>query len=278
VSGRERDARPAAGNGPEHPSDLLASYVLGLLDGDEHDQVEEHVRGCSTCTEEVQELRGVLDVLPFAAPPVAPPPAARQALMDRVAASRRDAPDARRDVTPAVPPKSGGWLGAWGASAGWATALACAAVAGVSVWQLAVTRNELSALRQERAAAETRLLAQIDALGQLDPQVTRVAALRGDAQAATIQGRFVYQPNSATALAVLEHLPPLQPGKTYQFWLIQGATPVSAGTFHADSAGTGSLVVRAPSAIGSYSGLGLTAEPEPGVTSPTGAILASGAL
>ena len=86
------------------------------------------------------------------------------------------------------------------------------------------------------------------------------------------------QPNRTTALALWEHLPPLPADKVYQFWLIQGATPVSAGTFRADADGTGTLVIQAPSDMGSYSGLGLTAEPAPGVAAPTGPILASGPL
>src|SRR5439155_317484 len=114
-------------------------------------------------------------------------------------------------------------------------------------------------LRQDRAAAESRLQAQAEVLGQLDPRVTRVAALRGSAQAAAIQGRVVFDANSPTALAWLEHLPPLQPGKVYQLWLLQGATPVSAGTFRSAPDGTGTLVIRAPGGVGSYSGLGLTA-------------------
>jgi anti-sigma-K factor RskA len=263
---------------PEHPRDLLASYALGLLDGEEQSRVEEHVRGCPSCTAEVQEVRAALDALPLAASPVAPPPAARDALMTRVSATVRRAPSVQPGALGAPSPGSGGWTGMRGGIAGWATAVACAALAIASTWQLVRTRAEVGALRQDRAALESRLQAQVDALRQLDPQATRATTLRGQAPAAGIQGVVVYQPNSPTALAVLEHLPPLDAGKTYQLWLIQGSTPVSAGTFDADSAGTGTLVIRAPNNIGTYSGLGLTAEPIPGVASPTGAILATGAL
>ena len=269
-----------SGGSAEHPDELLASYALGLLEGDEHEQVEEHIRGCPTCAEEVHELREALDALPLAVPPVMPPPAARQALMDRVSASvrgeRRAAPDEAAVATRHDP--AGRGKGVWPGTAGWAAALAGAAVAGLSIWQAAVVRNELAAARQERAATEAALRRQVEALSQLDPQATRVAALRGGPQAAAIEGRVVYQPNRPTALAVLDHLPPLQPGQVYQLWLIQGSTPVSAGTFRADASGTGTLVVQAPSSVGSYSGLGLTAEPEPGMAAPTGAILATGAL
>src|SRR5207249_9929911 len=130
-----------------------------------------------------------------------PPPAARQALMARVSATVRDAPRAQREVTMATALRPAGWPSSWGAAAGWTAALACAAVAAASAWQLALTRGELATLRQDRAAAESRLQAQAEVLGQLDPQVTRVAALRGSAQAAAIQGRVVFDANSPTALA-----------------------------------------------------------------------------
>ena len=282
----ERDGGPppvaSPGSPPEageHPTDLLASYALGVLEPDEHEAVEAHVRGCATCAAELQELRGAVDALPFAAPPVAPPVSVRQALMERVGATVREPARTGEDVEPAMlraAPAARG--GAWTPAAAWGVALACAAVAAVSTWQLIATRADLTALRRDAAAQEAALRQQVDALAQMDPQSLRVAPLRGSPQAAGISGRVLYDANGTNGLAVLDHLPPLPPGKVYQLWLLQGATPVSAGIFRSDSDGTGSLVIRAPRAIGSFSGLGLTAEPDPGVAAPTGAILATGAL
>ena len=102
--------------------------------------------------------------------------------------------------------------------------------------------------------------------------------LRGSGQSAAIAGRVLFEANGRNGLAILDHLPPLEPGKVYQLWLLQGATPVSAGTFRSDAAGTGTLVIRAPGPFGGFSGFGLTAEPDPGGAAPTGAILATGAL
>jgi hypothetical protein len=141
-----------------------------------------------------------------------------------------------------------------------------------------VAREQLSTLRQAQAASELALRRQHEVLAQMDPQTTRLVSLRGSVGAAAISGRLLYEASGTSGLAVLEHLPPLPPGKVYQLWLLQGTTPVSAGTFQPDQDGTGTLVVRAPGAIAAYMGLGLTAEPEPGLPSPSGAILASGAL
>lgn len=267
----------------EHPRDLLPSYALGLLEGAEQEQVEAHVRNCPTCTADLHELRGVLDALPLAAAPVTPPPAARQALLDRVAATIEVQPEksatTRRTGAPVQPAaRAGSWGGAGWASAGWGVALACAIVAGVSTWQTVSARRELATMRQEQASTEAALRQQIDVLSQFDPQTTRIAAVRGAPPASGITGRLLYQPNGSTAVALLDHLPELPAGKVYQLWLIQGATPVSAGIMEAGPNGSGSLVIRAPGNIGSYSGFGITAEPAPGVAAPTGAILASATL
>src|SRR3954447_7262953 len=216
------DANGGATGGADHPRELLASYVLGLLEGDELERVEEHLARCPICAAEVRGLRATLDVLPLAVTPVTPPPTARRALMDRVAATVRGAPRAEQEamaIATAAGPAAR-WPRASAGAAGWAAALACVAVAAVSTWQLVATRSELAAERQERAAAEATLRGQMAALNQLDPQATRVATVSGTPQSSAIQGRVVYQPNRTTALALWEHLPPLPADKVYQFWLI----------------------------------------------------------
>jgi len=262
-----------------HPTDLLPSYALGVLEPDEQEAVEAHVRDCPTCTAELRDLRTAVDSLAFAAAPATPPPAARQALMERVGVTARPGPSgAVLDQGAVAIPPPASRAGGWTPLAAWGVALACAAVAATSTWQLITTRGELTALRRDTTATEAALRQQVDALAQMDPRSTRVVALSGSAQAPSISGRVLYESNNRTGLAVLDHLPPLQPGKVYQLWLLQGSTPVSAGTFLSDRGGTGALVIRAPNVIGSYSGFGLTAEPDPGVPAPTGAILAAGAL
>jgi predicted anti-sigma-YlaC factor YlaD len=44
----------------EHPHDLLEAYGLGVLEGDEELQVEQHLAGCSQCRKEFVELQGFI--------------------------------------------------------------------------------------------------------------------------------------------------------------------------------------------------------------------------
>jgi len=141
-------------------------------------------------------------------------------------------------------------------------------------------QREAAAARAEVAALYAALEEQAEVLDQIDPAGGRLAALRGSA-GTPIEGRVVYQPAGQTAWAVLEHLPSLNAGRVYQLWLLpttQGAPPVSAGTFVPGPSGTASVVIRAPSRLAGFAGIGLTTEPAPGCTAPTGPIPANGSI
>ena len=46
-------------NRPEHPEQLLPFYVNGTLEGEEHRQVETHLRSCLVCRREVEALKAL---------------------------------------------------------------------------------------------------------------------------------------------------------------------------------------------------------------------------
>lgn len=296
-----------------HPKELLPSFVLDALEEDERGNVETHLTGCASCRAEVAELTAAADALVTSITPVAPPPAARERLMARVAADRAHERALRESqmmavtdpitgaprVTEPFPRPQGqarrprglggfGSLGGLSGPGGWASGIALAAVvlAGLTSWQTVTTQRELAAARQEMAQLRGALREQADALAELTAPGTRATPLEETQQtggSATVSGQvgqMVYQPNGRSALFVLERLPALQPGRVYQLWFLRpgGAAPTSAGTFTLDAGGRASLVVRAPERLGTYSGIGLTAEPAPGRPAPTGPILASGSL
>jgi len=71
---------------------------------------------------------------------------------------------------------------------------------------------------------------------------------------------------------VIAGLATLEPGKTYQVWLIEGA-PVSAGLLTVDANGQGVLILTAETAISSFKSIGISIEPEGGSEQPTGDIV-----
>ncbi|MGH7359639.1 MAG: anti-sigma factor, partial [Candidatus Rokuibacteriota bacterium] len=60
-------------------------YALGALDGAELAEFEAHLAtGCATCEARLRETREALAVMPRALPPVAPPPALRARVLERI--------------------------------------------------------------------------------------------------------------------------------------------------------------------------------------------------
>ncbi|MBX3310296.1 MAG: anti-sigma factor [Cryobacterium sp.] len=66
---------------------------------------------------------------------------------------------------------------------------------------------------------------------------------------------------------LVNHLPALPAGKTYQLWYIGGSGPVSAGTFEADAGATTWRVLDGAMSAGDT--VGVTVEPAGGSTAPT---------
>jgi anti-sigma-K factor RskA len=84
---------------------------------------------------------------------------------------------------------------------------------------------------------------------------------------------LIADPNSSSGILVIAGLASLEPGKTYQVWLINASVPVSAGLLTVDANGQGVFILTADSAIGSFNSLGISIEPEGGSEQPTGEIV-----
>jgi anti-sigma-K factor RskA len=78
-------------------------------------------------------------------------------------------------------------------------------------------------------------------------------------------GRLVVD-EAGSAVLVLDSVPPVPAGKTYQAWVITGDTPVSAGVF---SAAGDTAVVPIPQPVPPGAVVAVTVEPDGGVSSPT---------
>jgi anti-sigma-K factor RskA len=98
---------PSAGCGSD-----VAAYALGALTDEETQRFEAHLRTCELCRADLAQLTPVVDVLPGAAEPVAPPPELRDRIMrvvegearERARASRRAERKRRFGLLSAVRP------------------------------------------------------------------------------------------------------------------------------------------------------------------------------
>ena len=69
-----------------HPqsSEDFDLYVLGVLDDDEHELLEEHFRSCDQCRHKLDAARGRISLLGLAVPLVVPSPAVRERLLGQI--------------------------------------------------------------------------------------------------------------------------------------------------------------------------------------------------
>jgi anti-sigma-K factor RskA len=223
----------------QHPHPDLAGYVLGALDPGEAAAFEQHLAGCDICRAEVDELRGLPELMQRAAPPVEVPPGLRErtfAAVERAAGSRRG-PLLRLAAV--------------------AAALVVALVGGVVVSQSGGGRGEVIevalAAQQGQAGRATAELRRVEDGVDVHMEVSGLAA---NPPGSVYECWFVGQGDT------LE-----QPNR------------VSAGTFTVGASGRASLRMHSAADLGRFRVMGVTLERDGGDPRRTGEkVLVSGQI
>ncbi len=281
----------------EHPHDSLPAFVLGTLDADEALRINAHVIQCPECRAEVETFQAVLSALPYAATPRQPPAHIKQQLLARIAAS---APARASASPPRATPR---WMQAF---AGGTLALSLAfgymlydsnsrvtAIGG----ELAQTRQSIAQMTAQHNTNQTTI-AQISDQHEQDQQ----ALVRMQEQIARDQESMTYiaapqtvhhtlggsdnraratmymQPGNTEAVLVIQGMPRVAPGKTYQLWLAKPGAQVAAETFDVADDGTAMLRIKAPAPLSEYDQAMITIEQAGGASSPSDEIVLSGPL
>lgn len=181
---------------------LTAAYALDALDPEERRAYESHLETCETCRAELASFADVTGALAVAASGSAPPPGLRERMLEAARAEPQvvvPLEARRRRTTPVL-----------------AAAAAIAAILALAVGLRAASlSSELD---------ETRSV--LDVL--VHPEARTVALEQGD-------GSLVVDPDGRAVL-VLHDVGPAPSGKTYEMWIIEGKTPVSAGLFRGGDA------------------------------------------
>jgi len=258
--------------------ELAAACALGALEPPDLAEVERHLAAPGPhdgCREAVDRARAAAAELAYALPEVKPPPGARSALEARIGRPR-----SRRTSR----------MGA----VGWAAAAAAAVALVLSqVYRLDARRlrddvaqaraaalaaaEERDRLRAALRSSEGAAALQREALALLDRPGTRLVPMapqRGEAARAVA----VIDIHGGRAVVASTTMPS-QPGKTYQLWVIRGASaPRAAGFMRAAPDGTAAGEVdRALLQGGPPDAFAVSLEPAGGSPAPT-RILAVGEL
>ena len=253
---------------------LAATYAVGALDGQERVEFERHLAaGCDACEATLRESGETLAALARSRPPMIPPPAVKEELMRRIAATtpvRREASRPRPLV--------------WAVGT-IAAMIAAAAFTGTYVAtryeaQLGAMARESAALRarveREEAALREQVAVYRNAADLLrDPQA-QVVTLRGLGPSPGATGRVVWHPFNGGYVFVA-NLPSAPPGKAYELWTIGDAAPQPAGVFQVDASGRGVHRIAPVEGGKPVKVFAVTLETEAGVQRPEGPMVLASA-
>lgn len=261
-----------------HGHDVIAArlgeYALGYLTPEERREVEAHVRECTECAVELQELGLVMEGLARAPEPAVPSPALKGRVLARLANEPQDLLPVAAGPIGAVPSRRAGWSGAWLAAAA-AVILAVGGALFVSHDRERRLATELGRLAGDITDLQARLdssAAQADmALSILTATDMRRIELTGGSGGQASLARAYWSPTRGLLVAA-DRLPVPPPGRVYQVWLIGGGAPVSAGLLGSPTSGRGMLIAPPPGGISSGPvTVAVTDEPPGGLSAPTGA-------
>jgi len=247
---------------------LLAAYAIGdaTLDA----PTRTHLLACQTCQQTLREYSGVVQMLPFDAPPVAPPPALRDRLIAAVQAETMQATSGSTTRTSA-PPASAQARKRRGPIIGLRVAFGTALVVIVALlgWNIS--------LQQQLASQTTALTANREGwqtlVGMLNDPTLVSYRMSGSVAQGTVWG----VPQRELACLMIENLPAPPSGQIYQVWLRNGKSWSSAGTFEFRP-GNRWFMIRPMQAFSNYSAVLVTTEPAGGSEWPTGPALIQGDL
>ncbi len=253
--------------GPHANPEDLDLYALGALDGEDKQALDAHLRNCPHCQQQFAAARRRTALVGLAAPPVAPRPQVKSALMDKVRTEKR-AP-----ITQTIPSKTR--KKRWGLRFSLGFGLATAMLA-FATYELAKQDLERGKQLQQLQAQLSEDAAALQAMGQVTgaPDSAQITLLQQPNQPPG-QARMLY--NARMGLGVYSgQIAPAPSGKSYQLWLVPSSgAPVDAGLVDSNQQ-NGAVVVRLAPGLAPKA-FAVTLEPRGGRPQPTGPMVLLGA-
>ena len=235
----------------EHVLDLLPAYALGCLDEEDDLQVIEHLTTCGVCRAELETYRSLVNELPFAVAESDPPSELKEMILARARKAKSLAP-ARQSLP-------------W-----WQRITRLGAV---PVWS-AMSLVLVLVL----GASNLLLWGRLNTLENKPQTDLMTVPLQATSASSGASGMLVISRDGDHGTLVVDGLSALDPAQQYQLWLIRDGKRTSGGVFSVDQQGYGSLWVKSPAPLISYSSFGITIEPAGGSPGPTGKKVLGGDL
>ncbi len=233
-------------NGMNHVrfEELKDAYVLGALPGEERRELEEYLASHPERQAEIGELEAVASLLALSPQEQEPPPELRRRIMDAVEAEAVHPAESRRSWRALI----GRFLGPRNLALGAAALL----VVGLFSWSM-LLQGEVQDLQGRVQSLQNQpqesQMVKLDGTGTEQGARAKVVTLEGD-----------------RAVLVVEEMPPVPEGKTYQIWVIEDDVPKPGGLFEP---GGGSVAAVVEHPVGGGDVVAVTVEPEGGSAQPT---------
>lgn len=231
----------------EHYRENLAPYAFDALESGDVSALEAHLRTCKTCPPELESYRQIGAGLLSALPPRTPPARLRWNLQKRLAAPA----GIRRP-----------WF-QWSVGQ-FALGAALTVLIGLSIFSVV----EVRAMNQQQADLERASYSAQTAIAMLAYPGTQSVTFDQNG----VSGSLLVDKTRNLLAIFAWHLPPPPVGKTYEVWLIDSQGNRTSGGFLVPEASYPfvSDVIRAPSPLTGFTGIGVTTEPLGGSPAPTG--------
>ncbi len=224
--------------------ELKDAFVLGALADEERREFEEYLASHPERRAEIEELSTVAGLLALSPEEHEPPPELRTRIMEAVGAEADRPHESRRSVL--------AWIGELLSVRNLALGAATMLVIGLFSWSM-LLRGEVEDLQGRLQSLQSQ------------PQGPQMVELEG---AGTQQGARaeVVTLEGDRAVLVVEDMPPVPEGKTYQIWVIEEDVPKPSGLFKPEQDSV-AAVVEHP--VGGGDVIAVTVEPEGGSPQPT---------
>ena len=223
--------------------ELYDLYVLGMLETEQGNDIEAHLReNCEYCSEKVSEAMRLTAALAGMAEQVQPPARLRKRVLASIAPMRRQS----------------SWI-----YAAAALAAACVALVVFAIWSGTQNRS----LSNQLAQARTEGNALRSALEVMSRPETRAVQFGNLPNAP--RGR-VFLSRAGGVVFVGTGLPSLPEVRTFELWVVPATgSPKPAGTFRADAAGTAVEVSPSDVSAAGAKAVAVSVEPRAGSNAPT---------
>ena len=263
----------------QHPFGLLEAYALNALEPGEEQAVTDHVEGCPTCCDLLEENLRVASALSSDMPRHTPPASLRARILASVDLEQAPAPR----VSVSHPRPSRSWAGVVSVVSGrWARVLIpSAAVLVIAIVATVVTMDlQMTGQMDSVEAENTQLRQQLDQSNATTAALSRsssvITHMQGNLQrwqetsyalaqpgnqtlimspahpGVESQGVLVMSEDGREAVLMASDLMPPQPDTAYHVWLTQGAQWFWAGEMNVDERGWGTMPLLTQASLHNY--------------------------